>query len=121
MIIRLSGMLCMLAIIAGLPTGANAQMSSHMAMGAPMPKKVTVRYLCSGLKVTAYYDNVKNHVSFIYGDRHYQLPKVPAADGARYVGHGLEWWEKGPTVTLSSVDPGQTTGDNVLANCEVRK
>jgi hypothetical protein len=33
------------------------------------------------------------------------------------MGSGLEWWEKGPNVTLSSVAPGETTGDTVLANC----
>jgi membrane-bound inhibitor of C-type lysozyme len=119
-IIRLSGILAVLGLFAGVTAGAFAQsMSSSMSTSAP--KKVVVHYLCSGLKVTAYYDNVKKHVSFIYGDHHYQLPQVTAADGARYVGKGLEWWEKGPNVTLSSVDPGQTTGDTVLANCSAAK
>jgi len=117
-IIRFSGLLTVLALIAGVGAGAFAQSSS---MGAAPPAKQKVRYDCAGLKVIAYYDNVKNHVSFIYGDKHYQLPKVKAADGARYLGKGLEWWEKGSAVTLSSVDPGATTGDTVLANCTAAK
>jgi membrane-bound inhibitor of C-type lysozyme len=119
-IIRLSGILAALGLVAGVTAGAFAQ-SMSSSMGTSAPKKVVVHYLCSGLKVTAYYDNVKKHVSFIYGDHHYQLPQMPAASGVRYVGKGLEWWEKGPNVTLSSVDPGQTTGDTVLANCVANK
>jgi membrane-bound inhibitor of C-type lysozyme len=120
MFIRISGTLAALGLIAGVSAGAFAQsMSSSMHMA--VPPKMKVRYDCSGLKVIAYYDNVKNHVSFIWGAHHYQLPKVTSADGARYLGKGLEWWEKGPNVTLSSVDPGQTTGDNVLANCVAAK
>jgi membrane-bound inhibitor of C-type lysozyme len=119
-IIRISGILAALGLMAGLTAGAFAQTApSHM--GAPVVKKLKVRYDCSGLKVVAYYDFVKNHVSFIYGDHHYQLPKVVATAGLRYVGKGLEWWEKGSNVTLSSVDAGQTTGDTVLANCTATK
>ncbi len=116
-IIRFSGFLTVLALIAGITPGASAQ----SAMSPAVPAKLKVRYDCSGLKVIAYYDNKKDHVSFIYGDKHYQLPKVTAASGARYLGKGLEWWEKGTTVTLSSVDPGATTGDTVLATCTVAK
>jgi membrane-bound inhibitor of C-type lysozyme len=116
-IIRLSGFLTVLALIAGVSAGAFAQ----AAMSTPIPAKLKVRYDCSGLKVTAYYDNKQDHVSFIYGDKHYQLPQVTAAAGVRYVGKGLEWWKKGSTVTLSSVPAGATSGDTVLATCTVVK
>jgi membrane-bound inhibitor of C-type lysozyme len=79
------------------------------------PARIKTTYICSGLKVVAYYD--KNRVAFVYGAKHYSLPHVISADGARFMGSGLEWWEKGPNVTLSSVAPGETTGDTVLANC----
>lgn len=117
MIIRISGLLTVLALIAGLAAGASAQ----SAMSSPVPAKQKVRYDCSGLKVIAYYDNKKAHVSFIYGDKHYQLPQVTAASGVRYVGKGLEWWEKGTSATLSSVPAGASAGDTVLANCTVAK
>ncbi len=116
-IIRFSGLLTVLALIAGIAAGASAQ----SAMSTPVPPKLKVRYDCSGLKLVAYYDNKKAHVSFIYGDKHYQLPQVTAASGARYVGKGLEWWEKGTTATLSSVPAGATTGDTVLATCTAAK
>ena len=41
------------------------------------------------------------------------------ADGARYMNDKLEWWEKGPTATLSSVTNGQV--DTLLATCTVIK
>jgi membrane-bound inhibitor of C-type lysozyme len=47
------------------------------------------------------------------------LPHVKSADGARYMNDKLEWWEKGPTATLSSVTNGQV--DNLLATCTVIK
>ena len=90
-------------------------------MMTPLPKKVKVAYRCEGLKVVAYYDNVKQRVAFVYGAKHYALPHVRSADGARYLGSGLEWWEKGPNVRLSSVPPGATSGATVLANCTAKK
>ena len=110
MIKRLTGLLAGAAFIAGLTAGASAQ--SPSAMAPPVPKKVKVTYRCSGLKVVAYYDNVKNRVSFVWGAKDQHLPHVMSADGARYAGPTLEWWEKGPNVTLSSM-PDHT----VLANC----
>jgi membrane-bound inhibitor of C-type lysozyme len=115
MIKRVAGLFAGVAFIAGLMAGASAQ-SPSPAM-PPVPKKVKTTYRCSGLKVVAYYDNVKNRVAFVYGSKHYALPHVQSADGARYLGSGLEWWEKGPNVTLSSVAAGGTSGDTVLANC----
>jgi membrane-bound inhibitor of C-type lysozyme len=79
------------------------------------PRKVTVRYLCSGLKVTAVYDNVKDRVSFVWGAKDNHLPHVASADGARYANSRLEWWEKGKDVTLSSMPE-----HNTLATCTVR-
>ena len=115
MIKRLAGILAALAFMAGLTAGALAQSSPMMAPGTP--KKVKTTYRCSGLKVVAYYDNVKDRVAFVYGSKHYALKHVKSADGARYLGSALEWWEKGPNVTLSSVPAGATSGDTVLANC----
>jgi membrane-bound inhibitor of C-type lysozyme len=113
MIKRLFGVLAAFGFIAGLTAAAVAQSSPAMTV----PKKIKVTYRCEGLKVVAYYDNVRNRVAFVYGARHYTLPHAPSADGARYLGKGLEWWEKGNNVTISSVDAGSTTADNVLAKC----
>ena len=110
MIIRTVGFIAALAVVSGaLTTAAGAQSASP----APVPKKVKITYQCSNLKVVAYYDNVKNHVAFVYAGKHFVLPHVPSADGARYEGKGLEWWEKGQNVTLSSVPAGSTMGDTV--------
>ena len=109
--------LCFIAALAVLASAFATAASAQTPSPAPVPKKVKVTYQCSNLKVIAYYDNVKNHVAFVYAGKHFVLPHVPSADGARYEGKGLEWWEKGPNVTLSSVPAGSTTGDAVLADC----
>ncbi len=106
MIMRLCGFLAVLGLISGV-TVASAQ-----PMAMKMPKKVTAFYMCSGLHQKAIYDNVKNRVSFVWGAKDYHLPRVPSADGSRYAGNGLEWWSKGPNVTLSTLPE-----HNVLATC----
>jgi membrane-bound inhibitor of C-type lysozyme len=105
MIMRLCGFLAVLGLISSV-TVASAQPAP------PMPKKVTAFYMCNGLHQKAIYDNVKNRVSFVWGAKDYHLPRVPSADGSRYAGNGLEWWSKGPNVTLSTL-PEHT----VLTTC----
>ncbi|HEY5350672.1 MAG TPA: MliC family protein [Candidatus Lustribacter sp.] len=111
MIMRLFGLLAVLGLISSVTTGALAQSSP----ATKVPKKVTVRYLCDGLRVTAVYDNVKNRVSFVWGAKDQHLPHVLSADGARYANSKLEWWEKGDQVTLSALPE-----HNVLTTCTVR-
>jgi membrane-bound inhibitor of C-type lysozyme len=111
MIVRFFGLLAVAGFIAGVPAGVLAQSPAP----AKVPKKVTVRYLCNGLKVTAVYDNVKDRVSFVWGAKANHLPHVASADGARYANARLEWWEKGNNVTLSSMPE-----HNVLSTCTVR-
>jgi membrane-bound inhibitor of C-type lysozyme len=111
MILRLFGLLAALGLMAGTTAGAYAQPS-------PMKPKVTAFYMCNGLHLKAVYDNHPNvdRVSFVWGAKNYHLSHVPSADGARYAGHGLEWWAKGPNVTLSTL-PEHT----VLTTCEPGK
>jgi membrane-bound inhibitor of C-type lysozyme len=85
----------------------------------PVPKKVHLHYSCQGLTVKVTYDNVKDKAIVTYGNRPYGLPHVPSADGARYMNDKLEWWEKGPTATLTSVADGKA--DTLLATCAVIK
>jgi hypothetical protein len=94
MIMRLCGFLAVLGLISSV-TVASAQSAP------PMPKKVTAFYMCNGLHQKAIYDNVKNRVSFVWGAKDYHLPRS-----------GLEWWSKGPNVTLSTL-PEHT----VLTTC----
>jgi membrane-bound inhibitor of C-type lysozyme len=111
MIMRFFGLLAVLGLISSASTGALAQPAPSMAVA----KKVTVRYLCGGLKVTAIYDNVKDRVSFVWGAKDNHLPHVKSADGVRYANANIEWWEKGKDVTLSSLPE-----HNVLTTCTVR-
>jgi membrane-bound inhibitor of C-type lysozyme len=111
MIMRFFGLLAVLGLISSVTVGALAQSPAP----AKAPKKVTVHYLCSGLKVTAVYDNVKDRVSFVWGAKDNHLPHVASADGARYANSRLEWWEKGKDVTLSSMPE-----HNTLTTCTVR-
>jgi len=85
----------------------------------PVPKKVHLHYVCAGYRIPVTYDNVKNKAIVTWGNRRYGLTQVPSADGTRYMNSKLEWWEKGPTATVSSVSDGQA--DTVLANCTVAK
>jgi membrane-bound inhibitor of C-type lysozyme len=105
MIKRLAGVIAAFGIMAGAATGANAQ-------PAPVKPKITAFYMCNGLHLKAIYDNNRGRVAFVWGAKDYRLPRVPSADGARYAGHGLEWWAKGPNVTLSTL-PEHT----VLTTC----
>jgi membrane-bound inhibitor of C-type lysozyme len=81
----------------------------------PVPKKVHLHYVCQGYKIPVTYDNVKDKAIVTWGNRRYGLPHVMSADGARYMNDKLEWWEKGPTATVSSVTDGKA--DNLLATC----
>jgi membrane-bound inhibitor of C-type lysozyme len=83
----------------------------------PMPKKVHLHYVCQGYRIPVIYDNVKSKAIVTWGNRRYGLTQVPSADGSRYVNDKLEWWEKGPTATVSSVSDGKA--DTLLATCTV--
>jgi len=113
MIVRFFGLLAILGLISGFAGPASAQPTPMLKM--PVPKKVTVHYNCGGLRVTAIYDNVKDRVSFVWGAKDNHLPHVVSADGARYANSVIEWWEKGPNVTLSTL-PEHT----VLTTCTAR-
>jgi membrane-bound inhibitor of C-type lysozyme len=115
MIMRFFGVLAVLGLISSATTGALAQPSTSTLPSMKPPAKVTVRYTCHGLKVTAVYDNVKNRVSFVWGARDQHLPLAKSADGRRFASSNLQWWEKSNGVTLSSLPEG-----NVLADCTVR-
>lgn len=113
MIIRLSGLLAIAGIIAATFAPAGAQ----TAMNNVAKKRVTVNYNCENLKVPVIYENTRKRVVITYAGKYWTLPQVASGSGVRYLGHGLEWWTKGPAGTLSSVQPGGTTGDRVLAKC----
>ena len=106
-----------IAALGFLVAPAAAQSPAPVKSAAPVPKKVHLKYSCSGLKVSVTYDNVKDKAIVTYGNRPYGLPHVKSADGARYMNDKLEWWEKGPTATLSSVTDGKV--DTLLATCDV--
>jgi membrane-bound inhibitor of C-type lysozyme len=103
------------AVIAalGLLVGPAAAQSPAPAM-KPAPK-IHAHYVCQGYKIPVIYDNIKDKAIVTWGNRRYGLPHVMSADGARYMNDKLEWWEKGPTATVSSVTDGKA--DNLLATC----
>jgi membrane-bound inhibitor of C-type lysozyme len=71
------------------------------------------------LRVPVIYENAKHRAVVTYAGKSWYLPQVPSADGARYMNAKLEWWEKGPTATLSSVTDGKP--DTVLTTCTAIK
>ncbi len=86
---------------------------------APAPAKLKVYYSCQNLKLIVYYNNVKKQAAFVYASKHFVLPQVASADGARYMNKVLQWWSKGNGATLMSVTNGQA--DDTLATCTVAK
>jgi len=114
MMLRFIGVLSALVLISGAIPASAQTVTSPMSQPPSMrpAKKVTVHYVCSGLKVTAVYDNVKDRVSFVWGAKDNHLPHVASADGVRYANSVIEWWEKGNNVTISSLPE-----KNVLATC----
>lgn len=71
---------------------------------APHP---TLVYACPGGEtVTARYPDANTAVIQYKGASH-KLKIAPSADGARYIGDGLQWWTKGMTVgMISPLAPG---------------
>jgi membrane-bound inhibitor of C-type lysozyme len=106
MLKRLAGVIAAFAIMVTAVSGAVAQTAP------PLKPKVTAFYMCNGLHLKAIYDNKLDRVSFVWGAKDYHLPRAASADGARYVGNGLEWWSKGSDATLSAMP-----GHNLLTTC----
>ena len=117
MMLRSFGVLAALVLMLGAVPVSAVPLPSPMSLPPSMrpAKKVTVKYTCSGLNVTAVYDNVLDRVSFVWGAKDNHLPHVASADGLRYANTVIEWWEKGNNVTLSTM-PDHT----VLTTCTVR-
>jgi membrane-bound inhibitor of C-type lysozyme len=114
-IIRLFRIIACLCLAAGLGSAALAQSPAP----AKPPAKLKVYYSCDNLKLIVYYDNVKKQAAFVYASKHFVLPQVMSADGARYMNKSLQWWSKGTGATLMSVTNGEA--DSTLANCTVAK
>ena len=120
MIIRFAGVLSSIGLAIGLAAAPGVAQTPAPAMAAPDmtngKSRLTVRYNCENLKVPVIYEKKRDRVVITYAAKYWTLPRVKSADGVRYVGHGLEWWVKGPKATLSSVDSSMQA-DKVLASC----
>lgn len=64
--------------------------------GAPVSDSArTTTYVCEGgVRIVASYPNTES-ATIRYKGATYDLHIAMSADGARYVGNGLEWWTKG--------------------------
>jgi membrane-bound inhibitor of C-type lysozyme len=90
------------------------------ASAAPAATSAPTTYRCdSGMRIIATYPNTES-ATIQYNDSTYDLRIAISADGARYVGHGLEWWTKGSGAgsqgTLSELKDGDTGGKR-LQSC----
>ena len=75
----------------------------------PAPADPAIVYACpDGQSVRATYPDTRTAVIEYRGATH-TLKTAVSADGARYIGEGLQWWTKGMTHgTLAVLAPGQT-------------
>ncbi|MGI8841489.1 MAG: MliC family protein [Caulobacteraceae bacterium] len=82
-----------------------AAMAPPPALPAPPP----IVYACPGGEtVRATYPDTRT-AKVEYQGRAHTLKIAGSADGARYVGDGLQWWTKGMTHgTIAPLAPGQT-------------
>jgi membrane-bound inhibitor of C-type lysozyme len=94
------------AATAALGCAAMAPAASSPAAPAPPPAIV---YACpDGQSVRAIYPDTRTAVIQYRGATH-TLKVAVSADGARYVGDGLQWWTKGMIHgNLAALRPGQT-------------
>jgi membrane-bound inhibitor of C-type lysozyme len=74
--------------------------------GAARPSPAAISYACAdGRTVIAHYPDQTTAVLEIEG-RKFSLSIARSADGARYVGHGWQWWSKGMRdATLAPLAP----------------
>ncbi|MEJ0048728.1 MAG: MliC family protein [Rhodospirillales bacterium] len=79
------------------------------AICAAQPAPAAIRYVCTdGKTVVARYPDQTTALLEIDGHE-LSLSLGPSADGARYIGHGWQWWAKGMRDgTLAPLPPGQT-------------
>jgi membrane-bound inhibitor of C-type lysozyme len=81
----------------------------------------TVHYTCAdGRRIEARYDNSnaeRASATLLIDGRRFEMYSVVAASGARYAtesgfkpDHGLQWWTKGETATLSEMVMDHTAG-----------
>ncbi|MEO8925792.1 MAG: MliC family protein [Caulobacteraceae bacterium] len=76
---------------------------------APSPPAAAIVYVCpDGQSVRATYPDTRTAVIKYRGVTH-TLKTAVSADGARYIGEGLQWWTKGMTHgTLAALTPDET-------------
>jgi membrane-bound inhibitor of C-type lysozyme len=81
----------MIMALALLLAGAPAQAADPDTIGP-------VTFACDdGSKIDATFDNAPDPatVQLVRGDQTFTLPQAMSASGARYVGEGIEFWNKG--------------------------
>ena len=91
----------------------------HGAAEQPPPAFL---YICiDGRTVTARYPNQVTAVIGLEG-RSYDLSIARSADGARYIGHGWQWWTRGMhDAALARLGPGETIATAPPTACHARR
>jgi membrane-bound inhibitor of C-type lysozyme len=99
---------CRIAL-AGFASLAMAGSAMAGQNAAPVKAAPSIVYTCPGGEVvSARYPDATTAVIEYRGQKH-TLKTAPSADGARYVGDGLQWWTKGMTSgMISALPPGET-------------
>jgi membrane-bound inhibitor of C-type lysozyme len=94
--------------VTSLLLAALAAVAAGPAASPAAPSSPPVVYACpGGESVTARYPDAATAVIEYKGATH-KLKTAPSADGARYIGDGLQWWTKGMTMgMISTLPPGK--------------
>jgi membrane-bound inhibitor of C-type lysozyme len=96
-----------LGALAALAATGCAMAGPSLAPAAPSSAPIV--YTCpDGATVSARYPDSKTAI-IEYQGRAHTLKTAASADGARYIGDGLQWWTKGMTMgMISPLAPGKT-------------
>ncbi len=118
------------AILAAVPVACrnSAKTPAAGASSAPAPPATgpvnpdagVTRYACAdGETITAGYPDAQTAV-VTYKDHAYTLKLARSADGARYVGYGLQWWTKGHHADLAPLKSGEETATSPGIGCDAQ-
>lgn len=93
-----------------------------MCFPASLFAAATSTYECGdGEQVVMAFPDENNAVMYYQGQL-VLLKNVPAADGARYVGEGWQWWGKGTDEgSLSVIVEGESIASNLGKSCKIIK
>lgn len=90
---------------------------SPQTAGPVNPDPGLTTYACvDGQRITAGYPDEKTAI-VTYKGHAYTLQLARSADGARYIGYGLQWWTRGSRAAIVALKPGEDVASAAGLDC----